>query len=242
MLRIFCLSLILAFLAPLSGCSSLLLKPESEWTVEDYYQKSKSEFDSGQWSVAIEYYEKLKANFPYGTHAEQSYLELAYAYYRYDEPQSAIRELDEFIRLYPKHSELAYAHYLKAVASDSINKGWLDKFITDPASRDSKSSQEAYRAYQEVVLRFPDSQYAQASQQRLIILTNRLARRELQVANYYYKRKAYLAAANRAEAAIVSYPLAQSNKAALKLMKSAYEKLGMTSHANTIEEVQKYNP
>jgi outer membrane protein assembly factor BamD len=239
MFRTLCLSLILALL---SGCSSLLLKPESEWTVEDFYQKAKTEFDSEQWSMAIEYYEKLKANFPYGTHAEQSYLELAYAYYRYDEPQSAIRELEEFIRLYPKHSELAYAHYLKAVAADSINQSWLDKFITDPASRDAKSTKEAYRAYQQVVQKFPDSQYAQASQQRLIILTNRLARRELQIAEYYFKRKAYLAAANRAEASIKNYPLAQSNKAALKLMKAAYQELGMQNHAQSVEQVQELNP
>ncbi len=232
---------LLIFIALLSGCSSILLKPESEWTVEDYYEKSKSEFDAGQWSMAIEYYEKLKANFPYGEYAEQAYMELAYAYYRYDEPQSAIRELDEFIRLYPKHPKLAYAHYLKAVAADSINQSWLDKFITDPADRDAKSTMEAFRAYQVVVERFPDSEYAHASQQRLVIISNRLARQELHVAKYYFKRKAYLAAANRANELIEKYPLAQANREALKLLKASYEKLGMQANANSVQAVIELN-
>lgn len=230
------LSLIL-LMTLLTGCSSLLLKPESEWTVEEFYQKAKSEFDSRQWSVAIEYYEKLKANFPYGDYAEQAYLELAYSYYRYDEPLSAIRELDEFIRIYPRHSELAYAHYLKAVAADSINRSWLDKHITDPANRDIKSTMQAYQAYQLVIDRFPDSRYAKASQDRLIVITNRLARSELQIAEYYYKRKAYLAAANRANTVIEQYPLSQSTRPALKLLKSSYEKLGMEENAASVQAV-----
>jgi len=232
---------IVLIISLLTGCSSLLMKPESEWTVEEFYQKAKGEFDSGQWKMAIEYYEKLKANYPYGDHAEQAYLELAYAYYRYDEPLSAIRELDEFIRIYPRHPELAYAHYLKAVASDSLNRSWLDKYIADPAQRDAKSALEAYRAYQIVIQRFPDSLYASASQERLVILTNQLARREMHIANYYYKRGAFLAAANRATAVVEHYPRSQSAIPALKLMKSAYSKLGMEENARAAKVMLEAN-
>lgn len=238
MLRTLSLLIFTAFFISLtSGCSSLLVKPESEWTVEEFYEKAKNEFDSSQWSIAIEYYEKLKANFPYGLYAEQSYLELAYSYYRYDEPQSSIRELEEFIRLYPRHSQLDYAYYLKAVAADSINQSWLDKYITDPANRDAKSSRQAYRAYQEVIEKFPDSVYAKPSQQRLIILTNRLARGQLQVAEYYFKRKAYMAAATRTKQLLEDFPLAQTNLKALKLLKASYEKLGMQGNADSVQAV-----
>lgn len=229
------------FVTMISGCSSLLIKPESEWTVEEFYTKAKSEFDSSQWSMAIEYYEKLKANFPYGKYAEQAYLELAYSYYRYDEPQSAIRELEEFIRLYPRHTYLDYAYYLKAVSADSINKSWLDKYITDPASRDTKSTRQAYQAYQEVIERFPDSVYAKPSQNRLIVITNRLARGQLQVAEYYYKRKAYMAAATRTKQLIEDYPMAQSNMQALKLLKASYDKLGMLENAASVQALIELN-
>lgn len=232
---------IVLIISLLSGCSSLMLKPESEWTVDEFYQKAKGEFDSGQWSMAIEFYEKLKANYPYGEHAEQAYLELAYAFYRYDEPLSAIRELDEFIRIYPRHPELAYAHYLKAVASDSLNRSWLDNYIADPAQRDAKSALEAYNAYQLVIQRFPTSQYAKAAQARLVILTNQLARREMHIAQYYYKRGAFLAAANRATAVIEHYPRSQSALPALNLMESAYTKLGMHENANAAKALREAN-
>lgn len=241
MLKTLFLLTAIAVTGSIAGCSSKLFKPESRWAVEDYYSKAKSEFESKNWSTAIEYYEKLKANYPYGSHAEQSYLELGYAYYKFSEPLSAMRELDEFIRIYPKHRELPYAYYLKAVAADSINKSWLDSYITDPATRDRKTTMEAYFAYQEVITRFPETKYAKASQQRLIILNNRLARSDLKIAEYYYNRKAYLAAANRAEDVLRKYPLAQSNRKALNLLKKANEKLGLETNVETIKQVEEAN-
>lgn len=238
MIKLFSLTILIAIL---SGCSALLPKPETDWTVEEFYDRAKSDFDDSQWSGAIEYYEKLKANFPYGDYAEQAYLELAYAYYRYDEPLSAMRELDEFIRLYPKHPQLAYAYYLKALAADSINSSWLDRFVTDPANRDTKSTLEAYRAYQEVITRYPNSQYAIVAKQRLIMITNRLARRDLIVAQYYFKRGAYLAAANRAQAVLESYPRSHSVRPALALLHESYTKLGMTENAKQIEQIIEFN-
>lgn len=210
----------------LQGCTSFE-KDESEWTVEDFYNYAKDSLDSQQWESAIRYYEKLKAYFPYGKHAEQSYLELAYAYYKYDEPESAQRELEEFIRLYPKHSALPYAYYLRATAIDSINQSWFDSWLTDPAKRDMASTEEAYKAYLDVLKRYPTSKYAAQSRERLIVLRNRMARHEYHVAEYYYNRKAYLAAANRAKYIIEHYPRSMVNMQALYVMRDAYEKLGM---------------
>ncbi|MDG4813007.1 outer membrane protein assembly factor BamD [Hydrogenovibrio sp. 3SP14C1] len=230
------ISLLFFSLLSLQACS-LVEKDESEWTVKDFYSHAKDAFESEQWESAIGYYEKLKAYYPYGKYAEQSYLELAYAYYRYDEPESAQRELEEFIRLYPKHAELAYAYYLRALASDSINKSWLDSWLTDPAKRDMASTTNAYQAYIDLLNRFPNSKYAAKSRERLIVLRNRLARHEYQVAQYYFNRQAYLAAANRAKQIIQSYPRSMVNIKALALMQEAYTKLGMTQNADNVQSV-----
>ena len=230
------LSLILIPLLSLQGCS-LIQKDESEWTVQEFYQHAKEAFDDQQWDTATQYYEKLKAYFPYGKYAEQSYLELAYAYYKFDEPESAIRELNEFIRTYPKHSALPYAFYLKALATDSINKSWLDSWLSDPARRDMASTQDAYNAYQELLKRFPTSSYSPTARKRLIALRNRLARHEYQVASYYFDRKAYLAAANRAALVIEKYPRSMVNFKALDLMKTSYLKLGMHENAENTQAV-----
>lgn len=221
------LSAVLAATISLHGCSSLLNKSDSDRTVEEFYSNATEAFSEENWDTAIENYEKLKAYFPYGKYAEQAYLELAYAYYRYDEPESAIRETEEFIKLYPKHPSLAYAYYLRAVAADSITKSWLDKWITDPAQRDMVSSQRAFGFYEELIQRFPETDYATSAKERLVIIRNRMARHELQVAKFYFDRKAYLAAANRCRKLIEEYPRAVINLDALKLMKDSYRALGM---------------
>ena len=241
MLKTFRLLVILFGMFAVTGCSNLIQKPESQWTVEEFYDRAKSEFDNGQWKSAIEFYEKLKANFPYGDYAEQAYLELAYAYYRYDEPLSAIRELDEFIRLYPRHQQLAYAYFLKALAADSINRSWLDRIVTDPANRDIQSTQQALRAYQEIIQRFPNTDYAIAAKQRIVIITNRLARRDLQVAQFYYERQAYLAAASRAQRIIEEYPNSQSSRDALVMLRKAHQKMGLDQTAADIQQVIELN-
>lgn len=220
----------------IQGCSSIE-KDESEWTVQDFYSHAKEAYDNQQWETAIQYYEKLKAYFPYGKHAEQSYLELAHAYYKYNEPESAQRELDEFIRLYPKHSALSYAYYLRALAIDSINKSFFDSWLTDAAQRDIKSAEQAYKAYLDLLNRFPNSKYAAKSRIRVIVLRNRLARHEYHVAEYYYNRKAYLAAANRAKYVIEHYPRSMVNMLALYVMRDAYEKLGMDKNAQDAQAI-----
>lgn len=238
------LSLLLVTSLGMTGCStlnSLIEKPDDEKTVEEFYTDATFGFEEQQWDIAIENYEKLKAYFPYGPYAEQSHLELAYAYYRYDEPESAILEIEEFVRLYPKHKQLAYAYYLKALAADSIIRSWLDNFVTDPATRDVKSAKRAYSYYTDVILRFPDSQYATASSKRLIILRNQMARNELKVAQYYFNKEAYLAAANRAKYILENYSQSASTIDALKLMNQAYGQLGMTQIAVDTASVLELN-
>lgn len=238
------LSLMLVSSLGLTGCStlnSLIEKPDDEKTVEEFYTDATEGFADQQWDVAIQNYEKLKAYFPYGPHAEQSHLELAYAYYRYDEPESAILELEEFIRLYPRHEELAYAYYLKALAADSIIRSWLDNFITDPATRDVKSAKRAYKYYTDVITRFPDSRYATASSKRLVILTNQMARHEIHVAKYYFKKEAYLAAANRARYVIENYEQSASTIDAIEIMNKSYGMLGMDTIAVDTAKVYELN-
>ena len=238
------LSLLLLSSLTLHGCSTLnglIEKPDDEKTVEEFYTDATDAFKNEQWGTAIENYEKLKAYFPYGRYAEQTHLELAYSYYKYDEPESAIVELDEFIRLFPKHKQLAYAYYLKALAADSIIRSWLDNFITDPATRDVKSAKRAFDYYDELIKRFPDSKYAIAASKRLVILRNQMARHEIKVADFYFKKQAYLASANRAEYILENYPQASVTLQALKMLEKSYRKLDMTDTAEDVQRVYELN-
>mgnify|MGYP005847502709 CR=1 FL=1 len=232
--------LLLILLFSLQGCS-LVDKPKGEWDAKDYYEHAADAKDSQNWSLAIQLYEELKAYYPYGKYAEQAYLDLAYVYYRFDEPESTKRELEDFLRLYPKHKELPYALYLRALAVDSINKSWTDKWVTDPADRDMKSTQEAYNGYLILLNEFPNSRYSPKARKRLKILNNRLARNEFKVAQYYFQHQAYLAAANRAKAVLERFPKATVNIESLALLKKSYEKLGMVENAQNAESVYQLN-
>ena len=238
------LSLMLVSGLGLQGCSTLnglIEKPDDEKTVEEFYADATEGFQDQQWDTAIQNYEKLKAYFPYGRYAEQTHLELAYAYYKYDEPESAILELDEFIRLFPKHKQLAYAYYLKGLAADSIIRSWLDNFLTDPATRDIKSAKRAYNYYSELLNRFPESKYAVVASKRLVILRNQMARHELKVAQFYFNKEAYLASANRAKYILENYPQASSTIKALAMLEQSYGRLGMTEAQADVSKVYELN-
>ena len=215
----------------LQGCSSLTRKDESKWTVYDYFQHLKDAYENEQWEQTIEYGEKLLAYYPYGKEAEQAYLYLAYAYYKWDEPESAIRTLNEFIKLYPRHRVLPYAYYLRARAAESISSSWFDKWVTDPARRSSASLKKAMDYYRALLEKFPNSEYAQIARKKIVIFYNRLARHELHVARFYFDQEAWLAAAGRVQEMLVRYPRAAATLPAIELMAQAYDRLGMDVQA-----------
>ena len=233
-------ALLVSLTLALSGCSTLsglVEKPESEWTVADYYQHLKEAYDNEQWEQVIQYGEKLLAYYPYGKEAEQAYLYLAYAYYKWDEPQSAIRTLNEFIRLYPKHRVLPWAYYMRARAAEQVVASWFDRWLTDPARRSADALMDALKYYRAVVEKFPHSPYAEIARTKVIVFYNRLARHEFLVAQFYFKKGAYLAAANRVEALLKNYPRAVITPDAINLMAAAFDRLGMdvqAEHARTV--------
>lgn len=235
------LTLFLAMAAiSFSGCSTLsnlVEKDESEWTVTDYWQHLKDAYDDEQWEQVIQYGEKLLAYYPYGKEAEQAYLYLAYAYYKWDEPESAVRILDEFIRLYPKHRALAYAYYLRARAQESVASSWFDKWITDPARRSAVTLQKTYDYYRALLEKFPTSQYAEVARRKVVIYYNRLARHEYHIARFYFEKGAYLASAERVRDLLNRYPRAAIILDALELMAADYDRLGMDVQADHVRQV-----
>src|SRR4030066_1050394 len=83
------------------GCSYFKDKedPSETWTAERLYAEAKGALDSGYYTKAIEHYEKLETRFPFGIYAQQSMLDLAYAYYKNEDHDSAVATCDRFLRL-----------------------------------------------------------------------------------------------------------------------------------------------
>ena len=216
--------------AALAGCGLLKDKDElqKDWTAEQFYKAAKEDLDNGSWDAAVKMYEKLEAKYPFGRYAQQAQLEVAYAYYKQNEPAQAISAVDKFIKLHPNHPNVDYALYLKALANFKEDLGPLTAIAKqDLADRDAKAARESFESFKELITRFPESRYVDDARERMIYLVEALARHEVHVARYYLQRGAYLAAANRAQDAIVRFPNSPNHRQALEVMVEAYDRMGL---------------
>lgn len=240
-------SLLTVFLigSVLTGCSMFGGKEFDEtenWSASKTYAAAASEMDSGNYKRAIELYEKLEARYPFGRYAMQAQLDVAYANYRAEEPEAAIAAADRFIKLYPQNPFVDYAYYLKGIVNYNRSVGFLDKYVPmDVSQRDPGAALDAFADFSELVKRFPDSKYAEDSRQRMVYLRNNLARNEVNVARYYMKRGAYVAAANRANYVIEHFQRTSAVEDALVTLVEAYRALGEQKLAADAQRVLDIN-
>ena len=222
--------LVVACALGLSACSIL---PKSEdstknWTAEKLYAEARDEMRGGSYEAAIKLFQQLESNYPFGTYAAQAQMEIAYAHYKAGDQAEALAAVERFIKLHPNHPQVDYMYYLRGLVNFNDQLGFLSFIYSqDPTERDPKATREAFAAFKVLVDKFPNSKYAPDSIARMNYLVNAMAQYEVHVANYYYRRGAYLAALNRAQRAVQEYTDAPAREEALFIMTRAYDKLGM---------------
>lgn len=210
----------------LAGCGAFGEKPDvtRDWPVQRLYSEAKAAMDGGDFETAIDYYEKLESRFPFGRFAEQAQIDVAYAYWKDEENASAIAAAERFIKLHPRHPNVDYAYYLKGLVNFEQGKTFLDRIIPrDMSQRDPGAARQAFDDFSELTRRFPQSKYAEDARQRMLYLKNLLAEHEVHVADYYMRRGAYVAAANRARYVVENYQGAPAVPDALVIMAKAYK-------------------
>ena len=214
---------------------------EDEGSTE-LYRRAKSSLSNGNYSGAIEIYEELEVKFPFSPYAPNIALELAYAHYKnYDSPV-ATEKLDFFIRQYPNHPRLDYAYYLKGRASYNHARGFIHLIINyDRTDKDPEPLKDAFTAFTVLTEKYPDSPYTEDAHRHLLIIRNLLAIHEIKVANYYFNRKAYVAAVNRVKYMLEHYTGAKHTPDGLLLMAEAYRRLGKGKLARDTRRVLKLN-
>lgn len=212
------------------------------WSAAELYNKAAGDLDGANYKRAIELYQKLETRYPFGRYAMQGQLDIAYAYYKAEEPEQALAAADRFIKLYPQNPYVDYAYYLKGIVNYNRSVGFIDRFLpTDQSQRDPGSALDAFEDFAELVRRFPDSRYAADARQRMLYLRSNLARSEVNVAEYYMKRGAYLAAANRAQYVIERFQRTAAVEDALEVLIDAYERLGKDNLAADARRVLELN-
>ena len=224
-----CAALLLAVLATVAGCqSSAKLRDSKRATPENLYKAARKALDSNDYEFSIKQYEALTSRFPFSDEARQARLDLIYVYYRKGENESATDAADQFLRENPTHPRIDYAWYMKGLVEFEAQPLAIERWLgVDPAKRPPGQLLSSINAFSTVVRQFPTSAYAHDAQQRLIYLRNRLADYELNVARYYMKRGAWMAASQRAQRAIEQYDGAPATRDALAIMVECYNKLGL---------------
>ena len=240
------LAAIVALLLGWSLASCGVLKADNDetkgWSAAKLYAEAKQSLSDRNYEQAIKYYQKLEARYPYGRFAQQAQIEIAYAHFKEGEPALAVAAADRFIKLHPNHPNVDYVHYLKGLANFNEDLGVMGLVGgQDMTERDPKAAAESFEAFKELVNRYPDSKYTPDAVLRMNYLVNSLAAHEVHVARYYYRRGAHVAAVNRAQYALKTYPQAPANEEGLVILVKAYDALGMTDLRDDAERVLKTN-
>jgi outer membrane protein assembly factor BamD len=205
---------------------------------EVIYARAQKAIRNSSYAEAIKQLEQLQSRFPFSEPARQSQLDLIYAYYKNREVDPAIDAADTFIRENPTNPRVDYAYYMKGLVYFERQSNWLErKFNVDLSQRPPVNARKSFEAFQQMIEKYPHSQYIGDARQRMIFLRNRLADFELHVALYYMRRGAYVGAINRAKYCVENYDGAPAVKGSMKVLVDAYRDLHMTDLASNAEKV-----
>lgn len=211
-----------------SGCSGKKQDITRDWPADRLYYAARSEMSDRRYEKAIDYYQKLQARYPYGRFAQQGMIDMAYAYWKHEQPELALATCDRFIREHPNHLNIDYVYFLKGRINFNEDQGLIGLIHKkDLADTDPVAAREAFNAFKILTTRFPNSRYAPDARERMVYLVDALARHDTKVAAYYFRRGAYVAAVNRAQDIITTYPRTPAVEQALGIMVASYKEMGL---------------
>jgi outer membrane protein assembly factor BamD len=216
---VFLLSLIII------GCSGNDELPDiaADTGEQQIYEEAQRYLRNKNWNLAVRSLQVLESRYPFGKYAEQSQLEIIYAHYNGYEHDAAVEAAERFIRLHPAHPNVDYAYYMKGLAAFAGNDDIFSRFLpTDESERDVSQAKEAFAEFNQLVSRYPDSPYAPDARARMVHLRNLLARHEILVANYYFRRGAYMAATNRGRYVVENFQRTPAVADGLAVMAQGY--------------------
>ncbi len=233
----------LVLAAVLAGCGSSKPRDESAAGVaERLYREARDDIAAGGYDRAIKALERVEGLAAGTLLAQQAQLDLAHAQWKSGERTSALATVERFIKLNPSSPGLDYAMYLKGLINFNEDLGLFGRLAGQQISeRDQRASRDAWQAFKQLVEQFPASRYAADARLRMDYIVNALAAYEVHVARYYFRRGAYVAAANRAQQAVAEFPRSPAAEEALYLMLASYDKLELRDLRDAAERVLRQN-
>jgi outer membrane protein assembly factor BamD len=211
-------------------------------TADQILVKGEKAISKKDYGEAIKYFEAIDALYPFDPESQQGQLDVIYAYYKSGDHASAIAAANRYIHLYPEGKYTDYAYYMKGISSCGKEHTFLHRFYPRQQEYlDISNLREAFLSFSDLVRIFPRSVYANDAEKRMIYIRNILAQHELYIVKFYFDRKAYVAAINRASKVIKHYSGVPQIKDALKIMIKSYQILDMHKQATDTERIFKLN-
>lgn len=210
------------FFTLLVSCTSTKKDELAGLTPEQLYKDGMVKMHEEEYKAAIKYFDRINQEYPYSQLAGKAQLMESYAYYKTGKFDLAIASLDDYINLYPGEKNIKYAYYLKALCYyDQIVDIKLDQEITE----------KARVALEEVINRFPTSDYARDASFKLSLVLDHLAGKEMEIGRFYLKQENIIAAINRFQIVVDQYQTTSQIQEALYRLTECYYILGVYSEA-----------
>jgi len=203
-----------------------------ERPVDQIYADAWKQIRNGNWVLAAKQFDEVERQHPYSIWARRAMLMSAYCYYHANHYDDAISTSDQYIALHPGSKEVAYAFYLKSIS--------LYEQIVD-IGRDQTITEGALTALQDVVQRFPDSEYARDATLKIDLTLDHLAGKEMAVGRYYLYKGDYVGAINRFRTVVEQYQKTSQIAEALERLTEAYYALVVYNEAKTAAAVLGHN-
>ncbi|HHZ08320.1 MAG TPA: outer membrane protein assembly factor BamD [Rhizobiales bacterium] len=196
------------------------------------YNQGLANLESGRLKEAAAKFDAVDRQHPYSEFARKSMIMSAFAQYRQGNYDEAINAGKRYVNLYPSTPDAAYAQYIVGLS--------YFRQIRD-VTQDQKESRRAIEAMEEVVARWPDSEYVEDAKAKIRFARDQLAGKEMQIGRYYLERREYLAAIKRFRYVVEQYPNTRHVEEALARLTEAYYAMGLTSEAQTAAAVLGHN-
>ncbi len=222
----------LGLLLMLGGCTGKAVEEYVERPVHELYNEASDALVAGNYKEAAAGFDEVERQHPYSPWATRAQLMAAYAFYQQNEYDQAIIAAERFVQLHPGHEDTPYAHYLIAIS-------YYEQIID--VGRDQKITELALRTLNEVVRRYPRSEYARDANLKIDLARNHLAGKEMEIGRFYLKRRQFSAAINRFRVVVEKFQTTDHVPEALHRLNECYLSLGIVNEAQATAAVLGYN-
>ncbi len=205
---------------------------KKDLSAEELFTGAKNKLLDRRYQAATKDFEEIERLYPFSPLATRGKIMTAYADYRDEKYENAIDVIDDFTRLHPGNQDIAYMYYLKAIC-------YYDR-IAD-VKRDQAVTEDALDTLEEVVRRFPDTEYARDAKLKIDLVNDHLAGKQMEIGRFYLKQKKYIAAINRFRQVIDKYQTTTHTPEALYRMVESYISLGLKDEAQKNAAVLGHN-